>query len=217
MSATRFTDTQWNVLSAAARRADRCAMLPHNLRGGAAQKVGRKLIDLGLMEEVGARGDVPVWRRDDDDRPIALRVTSRGLEGILIGHGKLQPHRKVTTPESEAGRGTEEKASVSRRDQTSRNGRSNRDGAARRPASRARAGSKQARVIRMLERPEGTTIQAIMGATGWQPHSVRGFFSAVVRRKLGLKLASDKTGDRRVYRIVTARARKAPKQSARRS
>ncbi len=49
------------VLSAASQRDDHCAMLPPRLRGGAAQKVVKKLLDLDLVESVRARGDLPVW------------------------------------------------------------------------------------------------------------------------------------------------------------
>lgn len=65
------------------------------------------------------------------------------------------------------------------------------------------AGStKQDRVIAMLRAPKGVTIAAVGKATGWQPHSVRGFFSAIVGKKLGLKLACHKAEGGRVYRIV---------------
>ena len=78
--------------------------------------------------------------------------------------------------------------------------------------------SKQDRVIEMLQRRPGATIATIMRATGWQPHSVRGFFAAVVRRKLGLTLVSEKTGKQRVYRIVAkAAAPKRKGKSARRA
>ena len=72
----------------------------------------------------------------------------------------------------------------------------------RRKGPHKAAHSKQARVLALLRGPTGATITGMMRSTGWQSHSVRGFLTAVVRRKLGLKLASEKTGGERVYRIV---------------
>jgi hypothetical protein len=87
----------------------------------------------------------------------------------------------------------------------------------RKAASRARSASasskstsrpdtKHNRIVAMLRAPAGATIAAIMTATDWQQHSVRGFLAGVVRRKLGLNLVSDQTDKGRVYRIKDGKA-----------
>jgi len=62
--------------------------------------------------------------------------------------------------------------------------------------------SKQSRVIAMLQSPAGATIAAMMQATGWQQHSVRGFLAGVVRKRLKLKLGSKKVDGTRVYGVA---------------
>ena len=68
---------------------------------------------------------------------------------------------------------------------------------------RTRQNSKQAQVIAMLRKPEGVTIPEICAATGWQQHTLRGMFSGVLKKKLGLTIVSFRTdaGDR-AYRIA---------------
>ena len=74
------------------------------------------------------------------------------------------------------------------------------------PKTSARPNTKHARILAMLRTPAGATIAAIMTATEWQRHSVRGFLAGVVRKKLGLNLVSESTDKGRVYRIGDSEA-----------
>jgi Protein of unknown function (DUF3489) len=70
-------------------------------------------------------------------------------------------------------------------------------------APRTRAGSKQAKLIEMLRQPDGVTVDEIVAAFKWQPHTVRGAIAGALKKKLGLKVDSEKVEGRgRVYRIT---------------
>src|SRR5688572_10517873 len=64
--------------------------------------------------------------------------------------------------------------------------------------------AKGATILELLRRKDGATLADLTEATGWQPHSIRGFLSSNVRKKLGLKLASSRREDgKRVYQIAS--------------
>src|SRR5215470_6731563 len=82
-------------------------------------------------------------------------------------------------------------------------------------ASRSSRGmTKHDRVLGLLRARNGTTIAAISKVTGWQPRSVRGFFAGVVKKKLGLRIQSQKTKSGRIYRIVGTKTSPSPSGTA---
>jgi hypothetical protein len=90
------------------------------------------------------------------------------------------------------------------------------------PAKRANKqrqtnGSKQDRVIALLRRREGATLPALVKATGWKPHSIRGFLAGTVRKKLKLQLVSEKLDGVRTYRIGSSKTAKKVKAAGARS
>lgn len=201
----KLTDTQLVLLSRATQREDGCLQIPETLKGAAAKKVADKLLRSGLAEEVQAGSSRPVWRRDEQQGSIALQITDAGLKAIRAD----EPGSEHQAPKKR------KKASPRKLPSQKRKAR-----LAKPSSEKGRTGSKQDKIIELLRRPQGTTIAAIMKSTGWQQHSVRGFFAGTVRKKLKLKLVSEKKDGERLYRIVSKppsgdgqRAKRRPEQS----
>ncbi|MDH3662391.1 MAG: DUF3489 domain-containing protein [Alphaproteobacteria bacterium] len=67
---------------------------------------------------------------------------------------------------------------------------------------KTRPGTKQAKMIDLMKRPEGATVEQIAKVTGWQHHTIRGAISGALKKKLGLQVEATKEDDGTVYRIV---------------
>jgi hypothetical protein len=149
------------------------------------------MIAKGFLQEVDVdlRKGEPVWREASDGHGVTLVATDAGLAAIGI-----EPEDTNTAPVCATDAPTEEPAQDTP------------DEPKTAPKARTpREGTKQATLIAMLRAPDGATIEDIMAATGWQPHTVRGAMSGALKKKLGLDVTSEKTEDRgRVYKLPAA-------------
>ena len=187
---TKLSDTQLVIVSAACQRDDRQVLpLPNNLKGGAANKVIQSLIAKDLVAEVDAGPGDQVWHTSDGDRRTTLRVTDAGFAAL-----NLEPDEVATG--ADGGQDIDAAAMDAAPAEQA-------PVAPTGPATRkVRAGSKQAQLIEMLKRPEGATIDEIVAAFGWQPHTVRGAIAGALKKKLRLAVTSGKVDGRgRAYRI----------------
>ncbi|WP_114965593.1 DUF3489 domain-containing protein [Alkalilacustris brevis] len=185
----KLTDTQILILSRAANRPGNLAMpLPEGLHGAAASKAVTRMITNGWLEEVDAdlcRGE-PLWRETGDGHGTTLIATEAGLEAIGIEPVAASAVASARTAKPEP---DTEPAPTTRETNTPK------------PIP-IRAGTKQAQIIVLLQRPGGATIAEIVAATGWLAHSARGLISGGLKKKLGLRITSVKEQGRgSVYRI----------------
>ncbi|MBG0793189.1 DUF3489 domain-containing protein [Methylocystis sp. H62] len=176
----KLTDGQRVVLSRAAQRDDGTANPAEILKSAAATKVVKSLIARKLMREVRAKADMPVWRRDAQGRPFSLVILSAGRKAIGV------VDQVVESATREHVRASSNAGSPSRRSE--RNGRK---GLPTPPdfeqphapvvsaAHRVRAGTKKALLIEQLSGSAGASIDALMGATGWLPHTTRAALSGL--------------------------------------
>ncbi len=179
---TKLTDTQLVMLSAAAQRDDRCLVAPKSLKGGTAQKVAAKLIAVGLVKEIKAKAGMAVWRRDDEaGQAYSLKLTAAGLRMIAVDDGGARA-------------GASENALPSIGEDA--------DSAAPAP-SEPRNGTKLAQVVGLLQRDQGATLDEVVAATGWLPHTSRAALTGLRKRGYAIERRPKPEGGRG-YVIVAA-------------
>jgi hypothetical protein len=191
-AAAKLSDSQLVILSAATQHADGSLLpFPQSVKGAALGKVVDTLCKRKLVEERKVINGAPEWRRDEERRPLGLFITNAGL--FALGVADTEKTNPAQTAASMPRQRKTDAAKPRRKDTKASSA-----GPKRRGAS---SQSKQDLVIQMLRRQSGVTVEEIIVKTGWQPHSVRGFFSGSVKKKLKLPLTSEvgKDGVRRYH------------------
>ena len=209
-----LSDTQLTILSAACQREDRSVYpISTKLTGGALSKVLASLIGRGLLEQAPATLQDSVWRTDDDGNRLTLRATPAAEAALGIGDAAAEPQEGGDTRKkaSAASAGKRDKARPARKGRSSNSKGKGKAAPTKRASARRtrandgkpRAGTKQAKLIEMLQRKQGATVDEVVKALDWQPHTVRGAIAGALKKKLNLKIESEKVEGRgRVYRIA---------------
>jgi Protein of unknown function (DUF3489) len=178
----KLTDAQFLMLSAAARREDRILAMPPKLKGAAAHKVAAKLIAAGLVKEIKAKTGAPAWRRDEEtEQSYALKLTTAGVKASAIADSEAaKTAAEKETPHHDADAFGKTRMAPAPRD-----------------------GSKISRVIGLLQRDSGATLDEVIAATGWLPHTSRAALTGL--RKRGYAIARRQNAEgRRGYIIAAA-------------
>ena len=216
----KLSDTQLLILSSASQRTDHSAVLPANLKGGAAKKVVDRLLNEKLLQELRAKDDMPVWRRGDDNRSYSLRITKAGLRAIEVEDiAEASDNDAAADPNVVAAADAYTEAKSGERPSRAKRSAAKKTAAVSAKATeassdRSKSDSKQDKIVALLQRPEGATLDVLVKETQWQKHSVRGFLAGTVRKKLKLPLLSEKVDGVRTYRIGTGKAAKSKRTSA---
>src|SRR5437588_958788 len=208
----KLDDAETIILMAAAKREDGVAVPVPDSISAPADQIARKikrLIKLSFLQEVTAKLEDGLWRKSADHRHLTLKITPLAFEVL----GLDIPDSMKPTETEQLERTTEPAASSPAPKKTSKASASRgkvKKAAQNKPAkvsrepkkAKQRRTSKTETILSLLERAKGTSLDEIMKATGWQAHSVRGFLSAVVKKKLRLKLMSEENDEGlRRYRI----------------
>jgi hypothetical protein len=186
----KLTDTQRIVLSGAAQRDDGAATLPERTAEKAAKKLAATLIAKGLVREIRAKTDIPVWRRNEAGRPLALIVTKLGREAIK-GDGDFRKESVASDAPA---------PSLAVRAESSQIAASSRS-----EPTIPRQGSKLAEVMALLIRKQGVAIKELTSVTGWLPHTTRAALTGLRKRGYAIERSRSEQ-DGSVYRIVVTTA-----------
>ena len=196
----KLSESQRVLLSGASQRDDHHLSLLTGAKLAQARKAAARLLEAGLVKEVKARKDAPVWRRDQDaGQDYSLKLTAAGLKAIAINDSNGV---EEAAPQAPGGDTIANEAAHAAIDATKTAGRVEPGCAATTPVS-PRVGTKIGRVIAMLEGERGATLDQLVAATGWLPHTTRAALTGLRKRGYAVTLDRSDRTHASTYRIVS--------------
>ena len=191
----KLSDTQLIILSEASQRSDGAIILPARLKGNSGTMAINALLRRGLIETSGDE------RAEDPERDIGDRhygITEAGLRAIgAVSPGNTSPGNQPAATEKTKSK-PKKKTTGSQR----AGSKVTKSKAPQRSKTAGKPTGLQHDLVTLLGRARGASLDDLVEASGWQPHSVRGFLSGIVKTKLRLKLVRTKDPRRgSVYRI----------------
>ena len=180
---SKLTTMQIDVLASACARDNGLAIRPTTFKAAAAAKIAAKLIELGLVRTLRAKLEMPVWRVDEDGEAISLKVLKAGRLALA-----------ATMPAGEP-RASEGEDPASGDDRAARS--------AIKHAAVGKTRSKRASVIALLSRDWGATLDELVTATDWLPHTTRAALTGLRKSGLSIERSRDE-GGASVYRIPSS-------------
>lgn len=196
----KLSDTQLIVLSKAAQREDGAAHLPNGISPPAARKLGAALVAKKLMREVRSKPAMPVWRSDDNDRPISLLILRAGRDALGLDDA-VAPQAAAKSParRSSVARG---KTGLPTAVVTLKNAASSKPAVSESPGM-ATSGSKRSQVIGMLSASAGATVTELVALTGWLPHTTRAIPTGLRKEDFAVERQRPQGASVSAYRIVS--------------
>ncbi len=176
----KLSNTQHLVLASACAHPDAFATRPTHLKPAQAAKVLAALVEAGLVREVRAKLQAPVWRHDEQGRAVAVKILKAGRQAVA-----------ASQPVDTAGV----------------NGASQPDGAASGAGASSASpavGSKRTLIIALMRREGGATMDELTAATDWLPHTTRAALSGLRKSGIAVELAKVGRGAPSTYRVASA-------------
>jgi hypothetical protein len=180
----KITNAQYIVLSSACSHEQGLAARPANMKPAQASKMAAVLTEKGLAKEIWAKAGGPVWREDEQGREFALKILKAGRTALVLHEERraVEDAGVVSSMAQDHAEAVGDTNIVIEQTNT--------------------VGSKGAAIVSLMERDSGASMDDLIAATGWLPHTTRAALSRLRKKGLNIERSRAEQGGATVYRII---------------